>query len=535
MSSSLQLIRRAKEICESDLGTVLCWLINQEPPYTRVELYHDVCDTLRDLRLMDIITEEDELCLPELFTHKMAMEIWGNLSSIVNDIDNYKVVTEFLKPCDSRYFEPYVFPGRWTPEEWQRPISPSKVRQNLGLNEVDIINLKDIAKGFIERLSTNHTGIPPKLVDNSYSAPKLTLGVSSYSDCLALHTLIYAISDDDEIKDSIEFIAASFYDEKDQSGKSIIITENRYNCGYATESQIKIMKEYSSHGSIISTYAYDESFARSILVETNYDMSTFTVYNHLSFIGPLLPIQPGTIVNSKDMDITIDRNVKTISIAEKVNNIVEWETALLMNFFGTSYYRHNKTASHNYNYAISLSTDAHIWATHYKLFLPKYILAQGAIEPIEEKSSNIRHLSWEEVGTSARLCWFIRTHGKAINEDDSHNVVKLNHLIARYITKPINNAWNEVENGTHMTNELKNIRETLKPLAQALLAPLLTAYPNYNGPLLWLPPEALLSKVRSEDGHIRYEPIWWRNMQSPMDPVDPKKVTKMDQAQRKRA
>jgi len=507
-------------------------------------LHREVCETLGDLRLMDVLIEEVDLCLPKIYNHDMAIVAWNSLSSVIkNNDDVYNVMASFLKPESKSTFEPYLFPGRWTPEEWYHPLSPSEVLQNLRLSDKDIDNLKSSIEHFINRLSFSHRNHHLGTVDYDgeiqSKKPKLTIGVSSYSDCLALHALIYAISDINEFKDSIKFVAASFYDEKDQSGDSLQIINGKYDCGYATESQIAEIRQVSSNYSIIDTSVYERSFSRSIILEmpsnkNNSIQREYTIKNHLSFIGPSLPIPEGKTIIIHEQGLRLRTNIETetISIAEKLKNIVEWEMALLLNFMGTSCKRH---ISQDNKYALSLSTDGHIWATHFNLFSPA-IIPVKINEAMIDKNPIIQSHYWNEEGTSARLYWFFRVNEDSNKIDEDQLFAKqLTVLIKKYIIDPINTSWDKIEKTTPNTNKITDIRKTLRPLAQALLAPLLIANPNYNGPLLWLPPEAALSKIRSYDGHIRYKPLWMRNLQVHTDPEGSQNATYLGKAQGKLA
>jgi hypothetical protein len=200
-----------------------------------------------------------------------------------------------------------------------------------------------------------------------------------------------------------------------------------------------------------------------------------------------------------------------LRISEKLDPIINWEIPLILAFAAGvhGYPRRSR------GLVLTISTDSHLWAASFGLTLLSS--RKSSYEP------NFRRAAWDpndqrnvhEEDRDAQLCWFIPdVEVFGIPAGDT-----LRKLITTTIDQPIANLLQVHEDGADPEGFVRR-RERLARFARCLLAPLLTAFPGYRGPMLWAPPEAWLIKLLGPRVYINYEPPWYGSIKSGLPEVE---------------
>lgn len=510
------LLEEAFQLAPCDMDRVLCWIINSVPPWRRYDLYDGLCDALRNGRLTGEIAEFVQP--PELFTLNAAEAVWGEFREEIGDAAALKAEAFFAPKPEA--FVPLAFPSRWAPASWNRPLLPAEVRAALELSEQDVRDLVAIATALVEAAPSS---LQSRLVEVSdLSRSRLRVAVLPYADGLPMATLLYAVKD---LVKGVEFGPGSFYEQQSEKPRSRWIGEGFYNAGYATAFQLDELKQNT--GLPFATYpVFATGFKRSLLLRINSRNGRRSpVLNHLSFVGQFGPERKCDLDPSVSDAQLIEQGglffEDGFKIAEHLDPMVAWEIPLILSFAGLTGGIGNSRDDAD-GLALTISTDAHLWAASFGLNLetdPTGAVGERSFEP------TFRRAGWDprtqKIPAPAEdlrsdLNWFVPC------QDTASGVLLRNfaRLIDRLIEERVMKALTLLNDETDL-EATRKARTALAPVARSLLAPLLVAFPDYRGPLLFAPPEAWLEKLQDAGAYMNYRPIWHRHIAA--DPSAPER------------
>jgi hypothetical protein len=513
-----ELLEHAIRQAPCDMDRLLCWIINSVPPWRRHALYDGLCDALRNGRLTGEIAESVQP--PELFTLDAAEAVWSEFRDEIGH-EAAENAEAFFAPRPAA-FVPLAFPSRWAPASWNRPLLPAEVREALELTEKDVRELVEIAEALVEAAPSS---LQSRLIEDSdVGRARLRVAVLPYADGLPMTTLLYAVKD---LVQGVEFGPGSFYKQKAEKARSRWIGEGFYNAGYATSFQLDELKRNTGLP-FTACGVFATGFKRSLLLRIrSLNGRRSPVVNHLSFVGQFGPEQkcnldPG-VSDAELMAVGGLFFQDGFKIAEHLDPMVGWEIPLILSFagltggFGTS--RDDVDGL-----ALTISTDSHLWAASFGLNLevnPAGAVGERSFEP------TFRRAGWDplaqqypapEEDQRSDLKWFIPSDKK------------ISGVLVRNFARLIDRLIEErVMRGLALLGDDANLEATreartgLSPIARSLLAPLLSAFPDYRGPLLFAPPEAWLEKLQDAGAYMTYRPIWHRHIAP--DPRSPERET----------
>lgn len=511
--TALDLVRAAEALsCGDEPEAALCWLLNRIPPASRAHAYVRTVDTIHSLSLSDSL--KGPLCPPRLFDYEAAEATWSGLiaSSGMND-RNTEVAAQFFK-ADPNAFAPHVFPARWASQAWTTPLTPAQMRSMLMMSADDTRAVVEAAGALLESARP----LQAILKLHGYSqeqlaAAKLRIAVMPYADTLVFSALLYAVSD---LVEGMSFLPASFYRVKGTGARSVPIESGVCNAGYTTRYQfarINSLVPASLH------QIFNEGLTRSIVLRLRKDPRRLPQVSHLSLLGQFGPqgncITDPTYTENGIARITVDDD---FAIAEDVDPIINWEQALLLSFAGKQNDLQSSGEARNDGLGLSLSTDAHLWASHFHLFRPGEVreadsqgvddgfgpLVRAAWNPAKQRGAPLEDVE-------AELCWFMPSL------ENPHKSVRLARTLAdiadRVFLHTIEHALEILhEQSNAPADAVDSARKALNRVARALLSPLFLTMPEYRGAMLDSPPECWLAKVVGPADHLRYRPRWHQRL-----------------------
>lgn len=498
-----EIVREALREAPGDVERLLAWIINSAPPVQRQTLHSRIVSAITAGRLTGEF--DSKVQPPRLFSAHAADETWNDLKRVLEaescDSDEARL---FFEP-DGLQFAPQAYPPRWAPAIWNAPLSPAEVREQLQMGERDIRELSTIARKLIEaEKPVQGIGSGGELVRHLAKEP-LRIGVLPYADGLPLATLLYAVSDQ---VGGMVFGPSSFYRPNASSLTSIAVEDGVFNIGYATAQQVAALKR--KNFAVAEHRVWQEGFTRSLLLRVGQLDSKIPQFQQLSFVGQFGPDDTRNIDPARSDPIFASQNrtrlqfIESLQISETIDPIVNWEIPLVLSFASGL----SAMPAGIDGLVLTVSTDVHLWAASFGLNLgarPGATRDSSAVQP------TIRHAAWDpthqseasEVDRDAQLCWFIPD----IGSETASIRDKLHDMVSRLVGQPIRQATNDFEDREDAS--VSELRNNLSPIAQSLIAPLLTALPNYSGPMLAAPPEAWMTKILGPSHYIEYRPRWF--------------------------
>lgn len=502
----LEMIHDAIRVAPNDADRLLCWYINSVRPAKRQSFYERISTAIDTARLTGQLVSP--LAVPSLYNEDAAERTWDDLVKRFSLIDG---ATEHLAPFfrpdpDGLRFAPHAYPGRWAPVTWNVPLTPAEVRDALGINGHYLNELVGIARALVaaEDAVARLPSIFGRNRNTELGKMLLRIAVLPYADTLPMVTMLYAVSDQVE---GMGFGLASFYKQRHSESSCIWIGEGSFNAGYATSYGLKEL--INARFSLAGHRVFHEGFTRSLFLRGLFEGSrAVPQFQHLSFVGQLGPDRICTLDRSLS-DQVVAQHAKlnfqdNFAITEYLDPVVNWEIPLVLAFAGGIAGYDKKSVE---GLALTVSTDTHLWAASFGLNLKLNVaeselaastiptFRRGAWDPSQESGA-------EKEDKESELKWFVPATDRTL--DVMH---RLDTIIERFISQKVSEGLEALRYGAD-AEAMSTAHQKLLPVARSLLAPLLSVFPTYRGPLLATPPEVWMSKLRGPAAYISYRPYW---------------------------